>query len=202
MSISERLKKELKARTPAMTTRQLQKEVEKEAGKGTRGTSYASVYEYVEGKGKAEPPLSFLRPAAEVLGIRLEFLISGEGPQTEEEHLVDAQGATLGEAGGLIMEAGGSAAWMMFTPLLLRLIASCPDAKEAGTKKAIGPIAYHLQRVALHTYRALNPSGFDDEVRRSDHFEAMIHAMALAVPDRGQGVPIKKLLKNLEGRKS
>ena len=84
MSISERLQQELKTRTPAMSTRQFQKAVEAEAGEGTRGTSYASVYEYVEGKGTTEPPLSFLRPAAEVLGVRVEWLVSGRGYPTEE----------------------------------------------------------------------------------------------------------------------
>ena len=85
-SISERLRKELKARTPTMSTRQFQKAVEDEAGKGTRGTSYASVYEYVEGKSKTEPPLSFLRPAAKVLGVRLAWLISEDGKRTRGEN--------------------------------------------------------------------------------------------------------------------
>lgn len=197
MSISERLQQELKTRTPAMSKRQLQKAVEKEAGKGTKGTSYASVYEYVEGKGKTEPPLSFLRPTADVLGVRLEWLITGDGLRTEEEHLVGAQEAQVEEAAALILEAGTGVSRDMFIKLLARLLRSCPDRTKPDTEEAIGLLAHHLQRRVLGTYRAFNPSGFGDQVRQNDHFEAMLHAMHLAVPDAEQGVPMKKLLKNL-----
>ena len=199
MSISERLKRELSVRRPVMSTRQLQKEVEKEAGRGTRGTSYASVYEYVEGKGKTEPPLSFLRPAARVLGVRVEFLITGEEPRTKEEHLVKGLDTTLAEAAEAILALGGDASWNMFMRLVARLLLSCPDRKKAG-EEVVGHLAYHLQQRILESYHAFNPAGFDEQVRQTDYLEATLHAMALAVPDPGQGVPIKKLLKNL-GRK-
>ena len=198
MSISERLRKEL-ARTPPTSTRQFQKAVEDEAGKGTRGTSYASVYEYVEGKSKTEPPLSFLRPAAKVLGVRLAWLVSEDGKRTEREHLLEGRGTMLG---GKIRGAGGKVSWELFMGLMGRLMRSCPDHGTIAMARAIDPLGQLLEQRVLETYWALNPSGFEDQVRLNDHLEAMIHAMALAVPDRDQGVPVNELLKNLKGRQS
>lgn len=79
MSISERLKGLLLEQD--WSTRHFQEEVRRKAGEGTRGVSYASVWEYVEGK--TEPPLSFIRVASEVLGVREGWLATGEGPPTD-----------------------------------------------------------------------------------------------------------------------
>ena len=190
---------ELKARKPVLSTRQFQKAVEDEAGQGTRGTSYASVYEYVEGKSKTEPPLSFLRPAAKVLGVRLAWLISKDGKRTEEEHLLEHAGPMLGEK---IRGAGGKVSWDLFIGLVARLVRSCPDHGTIEMARALDPLGPLLEQRVLETYRALNPSGFEDQVRQNDHLEAMLHAMALAVPDRDQGVPVTELLKNLKRRQS
>jgi len=56
-----------------------------------------------------------------------------------------------------------------------------------------------LKDRVLETYLTLNPSRFEDQAQERDHFDAMLLAMTLAVPGPGQGVPIKKLLKNLKG---
>lgn len=88
MSISERLKQLLEQRE--WSTRRFQEEVRARAGKSTRGVSYSSVYEYVEGR--TEPPLSFLRVAADVLGVRESWLTTGEGPKTDE-HAAEAYAA-------------------------------------------------------------------------------------------------------------
>lgn len=90
MTISDRLKQLLAERN--WSTRRFQEEVRDRAGEGTRGVSYASVWEYVEGR--TDPPLSFLRVAAEVLGVREAWLASGEGPQTDK-HAAEAHVASL-----------------------------------------------------------------------------------------------------------
>lgn len=86
-TISDRLSQKLEA--TGESTRSFQQKVQAAAEEGTRGVSYASVYEYVNGQ--TDPPLSFLRVAAEVLGVKLAWLVTGEGPETpaapaEESH--------------------------------------------------------------------------------------------------------------------
>ena len=48
-----------------------------------RGSTRAMIHRYLKVDGH-EPPLSFLRVAAKVLGIRLEWLINGGGERTQE----------------------------------------------------------------------------------------------------------------------
>jgi len=97
MSISDRLKQLLLERS--WSTRRFQEEVKGRAGEGTRGVSYASVWEYVEGK--TDPPLSFLRVAAEVLGVREGWLATGEGHPTDghaaEAHVAETVAADVAE---------------------------------------------------------------------------------------------------------
>lgn len=90
MTISDRLSQLLAERD--WSTRRFQEEVRERAGEGTRGVSYASVWEYVEGR--TDPPLSFLRVAAQVLGVREAWLSSGQGPQSDK-HAAEAHVASL-----------------------------------------------------------------------------------------------------------
>ena len=146
-------------------------------------------------RGDREPAAGYYKALHEVFGARLEYLHGGPGPVFH-----DAPAADLSEAAQLIWEAGTGVSRDMFTKLLSRLLVSCPDVDSRSARENLDLVAHYLQLRVLETYRAFNPSGFDDQVRQNDHLEAMLHAMALAVPDRGQGVPLKKLLNNLEGR--
>lgn len=70
--------------------RWLQKELE---GRGAPNSTYSSVYRYV--RGRVEPPLDWIRSAADVLGVRAPWLAFGQGQPTEElrgvaEGLVEA----------------------------------------------------------------------------------------------------------------
>lgn len=51
--------------------------------RGARGSAYASVHSYV--KGEAIPSLEFVETAADVLGVRPEWLGFGRGEPTEEQ---------------------------------------------------------------------------------------------------------------------
>ena len=77
MSISDRIRTKLSERR--WTTRGFQQRVEAAAPEGIRGVSYPSVREYV--RGETEPPLTFLRVAAGVLGVNLSWLVTGLGPE-------------------------------------------------------------------------------------------------------------------------
>ena len=53
-----------------------------------RGSSHSSVQSYVSGSANTDPPIEFLRAAAELLGVREAWLISGEGLATEEQEKI------------------------------------------------------------------------------------------------------------------
>ena len=146
-------------------------------------------------RGDRDPTASYYNALHKVFGAKLEYLYSGVGAVFQETP------DNISDATEPVFVAGGKIAWDLFMKLLARLVLSCPDGKKPETEKSLGPLAHHLQRRVLDTYHTLNPGGFENQIRQNDHIEAMLHAMALAVPDPGQGVPIKKLLKNL-GRKS
>ena len=145
-------------------------------------------------RGDRKPAGSYYDALDEVFGANLKYLHRGVGSVFQEAP------DNFSDAAEPIFVAGGKIAWDLFMKLLARLVLSCPDGKKPETEKSLGRLAHHLQRRVLETYHTLNPAGFENQIRQNDHIEAMLHAMALAVPDPGQGVPIKKLLKNLEMR--
>lgn len=79
-SVSERLRDALERREKNMSW--LHEQVK---DSGVRGSSYGSVYAYVTGEAKTEPPLEFLREAADALKVPLAYLVTGDEPVTEEE---------------------------------------------------------------------------------------------------------------------
>lgn len=56
----------------------------REAADGARGSSYGSVWSYVNGK-VSEPRPKIVRAMAEALGVTYEWLATGQGPRTAEE---------------------------------------------------------------------------------------------------------------------
>jgi hypothetical protein len=56
---------------------------------GVRGSSYGSVRNYIAGR--AEPPLEFLHAAADVLGVRREYLRDGKEPATKAARALTAR---------------------------------------------------------------------------------------------------------------
>ncbi|HZD06066.1 MAG TPA: helix-turn-helix transcriptional regulator, partial [Longimicrobiales bacterium] len=56
----------------------------REAAQGARGTSYGSVWSYVNGE-VAEPRPRVLQAMADVLGLSTDWLVSGAGPRTRKE---------------------------------------------------------------------------------------------------------------------
>ena len=64
--------------------------VDLEEGKKLRGVSYPSINSYLK-KGGTTPSLDFLKEAADVLGVRHEWLASGHGSPTTSETEIHAQ---------------------------------------------------------------------------------------------------------------
>jgi len=146
-------------------------------------------------RGDREPSPSYYKALHEVFEVRTDYLLG-----LVDEPVFKEAPDNIGDAAEPIFMAGGKIAWDLFMTLLARLVLSCPDGKKPETAKSLARIADHLQRRVLETYHAFNPAGFENKIRQNDHLVAMLHAMALAVPDPGQGVPLKKLLNNLEGK--
>lgn len=63
-----------------------------------KGASYASVHKYLKGQG--EPPLQLVQAAADLLRLREEWLLSGEGAPTE----VDASAKHVGGEKGFVTD--------------------------------------------------------------------------------------------------
>ncbi len=82
-TISERLQDELdRLRWDIQTLRHRVSDLSEEAEGKVRGVGYSSVYGYVKGA-VPDPPLSFLRLAAEALGVREAWLAFGDGERSE-----------------------------------------------------------------------------------------------------------------------
>jgi hypothetical protein len=56
--------------------------------RGVTGASYGSIYAYFKGSVDKGPPLEFLRAAADILGVREEWLILGNGGPTADEDTI------------------------------------------------------------------------------------------------------------------
>jgi transcriptional regulator with XRE-family HTH domain len=63
--------------------KEFQKKVQRAAG-GARGTSYGTIWSYVNGE-VAEPKPRVVRAMADALGLSTHWLVSGRGPRTQKE---------------------------------------------------------------------------------------------------------------------
>lgn len=189
-------------------TRRLEERPEAEA---FRGTSRAMIYRYFSGD--ASPTLGLLEAAAEILGVRLSWLVTGEGQQTEaEEDLVRPMGAgveldpvdaALREAAPPIWNAG-PAPWATFLTLMRRLSASRPDWRDPMGIERLQTTAEALHRLLEEPVirlcvdwgegRALQPAGGEAV---HDYYAAALGALLLLVPPRGEGMPGERIASQL-----
>ena len=189
MSISDRLNERIDHRFRSI--REFQKAVEEVATEGMRGISYGSVYQYV--KGGLEPPLSFLRPAADVLGVKLGWLITGEGPRTDDEERVTRY-EHLGPGSLVVDEPLESMGWTPGTRALFheawrRYVAAARD--DHLTDDDMLALGATLLLVILDMRKVW---GFQHEMsgrQLNDYVTAMAQALMLAMPDEGEGDHLK-----------
>ena len=190
MSISARLQAELNRPSQVLrSTRDFQKRVARTATKGARGTSYASVYDYVTGK--AEPPLSFLRPAAKVLDVRLEWLITGEGDRTQSESAWRTPNDS-GPGSKTSDDAFKHMGWSDGPRALLheawrRYLAGARGDLDESIVWRLGYELASLAAIPEYLW------GFRHEMsrqQRDDSRIAMLHALMMAMPEVGEGDPV------------
>ena len=86
-TLADRLRREIK-KYGSGSIRGFQRDVSKKLNRKD-GSSYRYVFEYLN-KGRV-PSRGFLHGAAEVLGVRMDYLRTGEGPRTVHDGLTDEQ---------------------------------------------------------------------------------------------------------------
>jgi len=82
VALGERLREEMGKQTPPLDVKALQKRVIENAGEA-RGTSYGSIWSYVNGQAPLEPRREVIEGMATVFGVLPDYLLAG-GPRTPE----------------------------------------------------------------------------------------------------------------------
>ena len=203
MDIGSRLKAEIEGRE--WSTRRFQQEVERIAP-DTRGTSYASVYEYVDGR--TDPPLSFLTVAAKVLNVRPAYLAFGDEPKSPVEEAMKADGRSrfMEEVdGGPVRDAAGIVSSLTFgagEDLLVRLVHQLVSAQPAGAPELsaedLGHASQVIQSTIFGTLNAIRGAPGPQLVGPSVQFIlGSLLAMLAAVPAPHAGRPLADVLELL-----
>ena len=175
---------------------------------GLRGTSMQAVYDYF--KNDREPSLEFIRVAADLLSVRVEWLAFDEGEPTQGEQdavaIVDRlardpgtelwERATTEQAQQetILLRLGSPAAEALFWQLLHRIVSAKARWGVKADKEAVVQIARGLQRRLMGDWgffvRMIGPD--DSGVvrhgswhpREFENFRlAWMSAMLLALPD-------------------
>ncbi len=199
MDISGRLKAELEERD--WSTRRFQQEV-RQIAPNARGTSYASVYEYVDGR--TDPPLSFLAVAAKVLNLRPAWLAFGDEPKSPVDVSMARTPSTAAKEKAHVLVRDASALVLKFTwgsgdDLMVKLVHDLVSAQPVGSPelsdKDLNAAAEALQNTIFGTLNALTKKGAP---RADTQFVlASILAMFAVVPKSRQGRPLHEVLKLL-----
>lgn len=156
--------------------------------KNVYGSSYASVYEYVQGR--TTPPLEFLEAAAPELAVRLGWLVTGEGEITEaEEEAVRAipSGAIPG-----VVYAPLSYLESYATRALLSAWAALAEVQpgplgrvvDDGSERTVSSHTWHqLQRAVLEPLGRLTRAGLLGPVSETNNevLSDYVAAVAMAI---------------------
>lgn len=202
MSLADRLERALEQRDESI--RGFQKQMEE---RDVRGSSYPSVHGYV--RGDATPSVEFLREAADVLGVREEWLVLGKGePTAPEEGLAGLRGSGSGPQERLRericsaypgVERMRVAEQEVFMSVLARYAMSAPDAaelpmSEQGVRRLVelaGDLLFLIE-LPLHPlawgFRDLDQ---EDEARRY-YQAATLNTLSLLMQERGRGDPVER----------
>ena len=164
-----------------------------------RGSSYAMIHHYL--RGEWEPSLEFLVAAADVLGVRWEWLTRGQGAQTAAEAAMPASRTVsldaflVTETEARLHDVAGEPGLAELQAVSLRLAASCRDGHKAAPDK-IGLLGDWLGR---HVLEPLERLDLDlSERQGEDYVRAACLALMLAMPENRAGLTISRLIERLE----
>lgn len=210
MPVPDRLRKAIEGwRTGSI--REFQREIDPICKtRRVRGSSYSMVHSYL--RGDPVPPVAFLEIAAEVLGVRAAWLLSGEGKPYSE---TGGEGLTtitmlLMDMSPDMYATGGPTLAAAFLEAFDRLKETCPDlvgvsftrSDMQGRQEETARLQELLKELIfepLRLIRYLEQPGEWDYRQLIDYSLAMIHALMLAMPERGQGKPLAELIQQMEG---
>lgn len=165
------------------------------------GSSYSMVYRYLRGQWK--PSLGFLEAAAEVLGVRQQWLTYGEGPHTAADAAIPASrtislrldAVLVTETEAKLIGVGGESGLGELHATRHRLVASCRDGHQA-TPGEVEELGDWLVRRVLEPLQWLESDL--SERQGEDYVRAACHALMLAMPESRAGSTIGKLIERLE----
>lgn len=158
--------------------------------KSVPGSGYSTVFGYL--KGRVEPAPEFVRAAAAQLGIRYEWLTTGDGEETEAEQTVTKKEAIAdpfgdyGILGDLVLMGWSSGARALFHDAWRRYVAGVRTDKEIPqvTVTVLGLMILKLVLLPSELW------GFKhrlSEREEADFHIAMLRALMLAMPEAGRG---------------
>lgn len=166
---------------------------------GGPGGSAASVYRYA--KAQVVPPIDFLVSSAETLGIRRDWLLHGEGEQTEAEEVGRRWEETLEGMREIIDKYPSDPS---FTGLMVsataRLMAADPTGAELSPHQFLA-LERFLRDLSDRPVSLLWPELDADEPEHPQAQAARLaalHALHLSIPGRRQGRPLAEILADYE----
>jgi len=181
------------------SVREFQREIEpmlKE--RGERGGSYTMIHRYLK-KGDPQPPTGFLLVAAELLGVRTEWLLAGKGQMTEAEEQV----ATLprSELGfkmpgpvAALATRGGMHVITLWMAVARQLIVASKRTRGDVTPEEMEAIGAAISEFVIAPLDRLYPEPVTDLQGHEEYLVAALHALNLAIPSRGQGRPLDDMV--------
>ena len=165
--------------------------------RGVRGGSPTSVYRYV--KAQIVPGIDFLVEAADVLGVRRDWLLFGEGEQTEAEEAtrpemlaMRAMGSERGTCFDDRLEGQGPALAGLVLEVITQLFLADPDGAvfQGRELELLETLILDLASEPVRRFRPADPN--PDEIRAS--LIATLQGMSLAIPGRRQGRPLADII--------
>lgn len=209
-TIGERLRiaiRRMPARGRERGIRLFQKQME-ERYPGVTGTSYPSIHSYLQNR--TAPPLEFLAAAAELLGVREEWLANGEGEMTEErQRIMKAAPEPVEEDIDDVLEeafpgykALPAIVQYTFADVLGRAaeaqmlnLASQLDGRRVLPNGYIRLMAAEFGKLLMLPTTHFGFGPMDTGSREfTDYALAMLHALSLAITGPGKAEPMESLI--------
>lgn len=180
------------------STRQFQIALEEAAAPGTKGTSYASVYDYVEGRAKGAPPIEFLNAAAKVLNVRPAWLAFGDEPESPTAAAAERSDDPIIAAATIIPALTFGGGRELLVTLVHQLVgaqpADAPDVTDADLASAV-------QAIELTVFGMLMALSGPGQGRPAtgmvQSVMGMLVAMLAAVPPARSGRPLRDVVELL-----
>ena len=198
-TISERLQEELdRLHWDIQTLKNRVSDLSEEAEGKVRGVGYSSVYGYVKGA-IPDPPLSFLRLAAEALGVREAWLAFEDGERSEAVATVPVTIASLSEdaAFQIVLDCEDRQRVIhAFQGAVRRLVVA---VETRPTPEQVTRVAELLVQLVKKPYWQLRHDLPGGPRQTEDYYLAALHALTLIMPMWRSVDSIDTIISKLEG---